>query len=114
MTQLRLTPHKWATLDAYRSKLLDTLIEESDPTVFASLDTRDGRGSRQRQKVDAIKTAELIEQIERQLGLRSSASGSMPAGDGDEEVTGDELADDDDIERLIREAGLICDEDYDA
>ena len=114
MTGLRLTPHKWVTLDTYRLKLIDTLIEEADPTAFAPLDTRNGRGSRQRQKVNAIKTAELIEQIEKRLGLRAEESESMPTGDGDEEITGDELADDDDIERLIRDAGLICDEDYDA
>jgi len=111
MTALRLTPHKWATLDAYRLKLIDSLIEETDPAALASMDTRSGRGIRQQQKVDAIKTADLIERIEERLGLRSAAAGSELMGDGDEEITGDELADDDDIERLIREAGLICDEE---
>ena len=102
-----MTPDQKAKLETRRSLLIDVLIDEADSTQFATMDTRDGRGDRQWQKTNAIKTATLIMRIEDLIGLRGAGAGSVPtpkAGDDEDDTVG-ASAGSADVDKLIRDAG---------
>ena len=101
-----MTPEQKAILDARRAKLIDVLCDEADPEKFATMDTRDGRGDRQWQKSNAIKTATLIMRIEDLIGLRGAGAGwQAPPKDRDEDGDAEGAsAGPSEVDRLIAEA----------
>ena len=100
-----MTPEQKDKLLTRHNLLIDELIIEADPTKFADLHTRDGRGDRQWQKTNAIKTATLIMRIEELVGMRRFGVPAVPKeGDEDGDAAG-ASAGSADVDKLIAEAG---------
>lgn len=99
-----MTPDQQALLEQRRAKLIDVLIDEADPDKFATNETRDGRGDRNWQKANAIKTATLIMRIDGLLCDAHRRNIGAPLDD-DEHDTGGASAGPKEIDKLISEAG---------